>query len=213
MLHAYQKLEEIILAAWLTICTTAILVAGHGTFFRDSQAGPVISIRLDSAGMDVTSTHTALAPPGPGTGEQVEKMATAAMLTPSPSAANTPAPVPATPRRSPSELGLLQLDFNLGPSQSGPAAARSSRDGAIMVRKPLLAGGTALGSMDITIAGGSVLMLEAQQARRVLAGQPGKVPAALERLPDKGLVSFADLRALGIDLRYSPNEDVIRLNP
>ncbi len=212
-MHAYEKLEEIIPTAWLTICTTAILVAGHGTFFRDVQASPVASVPLEPTGMDVNATQTALARSNPDIDERAEKQAMAALFAPSSTGANTPATFPPPPRRSPSNLGLLQLDFDLGPSQSGPVAARSSRDGAITISKPLLAGGTTLGSMDITVAGGAILMLEAQQARRVLAGQPGELPSALERLPAEGLVSFADLRALGIDLRYSPTEDVIRLNP
>lgn len=212
MLHADERLEEIILAALLVLCTTVMMVAEHGGLGRAGESGPLIRVGLDL----IATGGTKPIPPkaqAPGSGAQMEGLATATLESPNPLVPTPSAPSAATTRLSSRDLGLLPLDFTLEPPGSERATARRADDGAVIVSKPLLAEGTALGKMDITVADGATLMLEAQQARRVLAGQSGKVSAALDRLPEKGLVSFADLRALGIDLRYSPTEDVIRLNP
>lgn len=227
-----EKYETIILVSLLVIATAAIIIAANhaagGSLFEDGRAGSVIRVRFDPGDANRLRADASLPYAGSGRADPTDVL-TAPASTPAPSAAAAAAAaelasaskpvsaaaelVPASPRRGAAALGLLPLDFNLDPSQPGHSATRSRSDSTFTISKPLLSAGATLGKMDITIDGGANLLFDAAQARRILAGQPGKVAAALDRLPEKGLVSFADLRALGIDLRYSPTEDVIRLNP
>lgn len=118
----------------------------------------------------------------------------------------------ATPRDT-REITMMAVDFSLADFDSARLSP-PSRDGAsVTVTKAILVGNQRIGKIDITIESEGRLLLEAQAVRALLGQHDDRPANSLMRLPQQGLVSFAQLRDLGIDLRYSPNEDAIRLNP
>lgn len=109
-------------------------------------------------------------------------------------------------------LSLMALDFSLN-DLPGARARVPSTDSPLKVKKPVYAGGQLVGHMEITVAGEGQLLLEAGEVRALMGQQPGTSPNSPARIPEQGPVSFATLREIGIDLRYSPTEDVIKINP
>lgn len=108
---------------------------------------------------------------------------------------------------------MMAVDFSLADFDAAGLPPPSRKDAGVTVTKTVLMGDQRVGKVDITIESEGRLLLEAQAVRALLDQQAGKPANSLKRLPEQGLVSFAQLRDLGIDLRYSPNEDAIRLNP
>jgi hypothetical protein len=109
-------------------------------------------------------------------------------------------------------LSLMALDFSLT-DLSNARARLPDPDGPLKVTKAVYAGGQLIGEMEITVAGEGQLMLDASEVRAIIGQQRIVKSNSSARLPEQGPVSFATLREIGIDLRYSPNEDVIRINP
>jgi hypothetical protein len=119
----------------------------------------------------------------------------------------------ALPKTETRLLSLMPVDFSLDELDSLKLRQRSDVDGQLTVNKPIYAGTDLIGNIDITIAGEGNLLLDAEAVRTIMGQQAIGKAQASSRLPDQGLVSFAALRDLGVDLRYFPNEDIIRFNP
>lgn len=111
-----------------------------------------------------------------------------------------------------SSLSIMALDFSLTDLSNARARIPDS-DGPLKVTKPVYAGSQLVGGMEITVAAEGQLLLDASEVRAIIGQQPSAKSSSSARLPEQGPVSFATLRELGIDLRYSPSEDVIRINP
>lgn len=111
------------------------------------------------------------------------------------------------------ETSMMAIDFSLADLDGVRVASPMRRDASITVSKVVLVGDRKIGNVDITIESEGRLLLEAGAVRALLGQQDDKSAKSLMRLPEQGLVSFAQLRDVGIDLRYHPNEDAIRLNP
>ena len=139
--------------------------------------------------------------PGEVAAAKTEATSETAGLSPDNSEANTAGP-----------RSLMALDFSLAELPGGRTWLPDA-GGPLKVKKPVYAGARLIGDMEITIAGEGQLLLDASEVRAIVGQQPGSSSNSSARLPDQGPVSFATLREMGIDLRYSPNEDVIRINP
>ena len=65
----------------------------------------------------------------------------------------------------------------------------------------------------MVVGGDGQLFLETEQLKSIarIERQGGKVQQS--RLAGEGLASFSQLREAGLDLRYSPSDDAIALNP
>lgn len=142
-------------------------------------------------------------------GPEAAPVTNAAYAQPSAASGNIGAATPRDIR----EITMKAVEFSLADFDR-TRLSPPSRDGAsVTVTKPVLVGNQKIGQIDITIESEGPLLLEAQAVRALLGQHDDKPANSLKRLPEQGLVSFAQLRDLGIDLRYSPNEDAIRLNP
>lgn len=119
----------------------------------------------------------------------------------------------ASPKTETRLLSLMPVDFSLNELDGLKFRQRSDDDGQLTVNKPIYSGTDLIGNIDITIAGEGNLLLDAEAVREIMGRQAIGEAKASSRLPEQGLVSFAALRDLGVDLRYFPNEDVIRFNP
>lgn len=124
-----------------------------------------------------------------------------AALSPDNSEANAPRP-----------FSFMALDFSLAELHSGRNQLPDA-SGLLKVKKPVYAGARLIGDMEITIAGEGQLLLDASEVRSIVGQQLGSSANSSARLPDQGPISFTTLREMGIDLRYAPSEDVIRINP
>lgn len=142
-----------------------------------------------------------LALPDEAAAARTEATSETAGLSPDDSEANATGP-----------LSLMALDFSLAELPGGRTRLPDA-GGPMKVKKPVYSGARLIGDMEITIAGEGQLLLDASEVRAIVGQQPGSSANSSARLPDQGPVSFTTLREMGIDLRYSPNEDVIRINP
>lgn len=131
MLHADERLEEIILAALLVLCTTVMMVAEHGGLGRAGESGPLIRVGLDL----IATGGTKPIPPkaqAPGSGAQMEGLATATLESPNPLVPTPSAPSAATTRLSSRDLGLLSAPVRTRQRELPiPPARLRARVGAI----------------------------------------------------------------------------------
>lgn len=111
------------------------------------------------------------------------------------------------------ETSMMAVDFSLADLDGARVPSPIRKDAPVTVTKAVIMGDQKIGKIDITIQGEGQLLLEAKAVRALLGQQDAKSEKSLMRLPEHGFVSFAQLRDVGIDLRYLPNEDAIRLNP
>jgi hypothetical protein len=111
------------------------------------------------------------------------------------------------------KLSIMALNFSLSQFSGSSARLPAHSDGPLTVKKRVYAGSRLIGDLDITVAGEGELLLEAGDVRAVVGEQAGPGSGTPSRLPEQGLVSFASLREMGIDLRYSPTDDAIMINP
>ncbi len=111
------------------------------------------------------------------------------------------------------KLSIMALDFSLTQFSGSSARLLSPSDGPLKVKKRVYAGSRVIGDLDITVAGEGELLLDAGDVRAMVGQQTGAGSGTSSKLPEQGLVSFASLREMGIDLRYSPTDDAIMINP
>lgn len=205
--EAEVEREGVILAVLLALVIPALLTAANLDLRARPAAEPVPG-PIASAAMPA-ATPAAPAPeqdaPPPADAAAPDDAATGASPRQDPAGEDEPA--------KPQPPGVLPVRFSLASPGSGPPQPRARSDGSIEVRKTLVAGGRAIGSIDIIIEGGAELLVSASDARELLRSHRRAGESAAERLPDQGLVSFATLRDIGLDLRYSPVEDVVMLRP
>lgn len=102
---------------------------------------------------------------------------------------------------APSAFIPVEFDI-LTPGAGGDAVGGE----AIVVRKVVRLGQKDIGSLPIHVDGGSRLLVDASEVRSLL--DDAKVPGTVR---GSGLVSLADLRKSGIDLRYDPTSDSVVL--
>lgn len=112
----------------------------------------------------------------------------------------------------PADAGFVRLDFDLRDADGANEAARPAANGAVDVRKPLRRGSQNLGEVTVRVDRYSRLFVDAGQLRKVLDRQ-GDREALLRRLPENGMMGFAELRDRGVDLRYDPIADGLALRP
>lgn len=120
---------------------------------------------------------------------------------PSPTVPSRPQ-APATESRPPPSA-FIPIEFDILAPGAGDEAVGGE---AIVVRKAVRMGQKNIGSLPIHVDGGSRLLVDASEVRSLLddADIPGTVRGS-------GLVSLADLRKAGIDLRYDPSSDSVLL--
>jgi hypothetical protein len=106
-----------------------------------------------------------------------------------------------------SKDGVMPVAFDL----LQPAASGETVGGdAIVVRKAVRINDREVGSMPIHIDGDSRLLVDSGELRRILA-KAGVSSDALASANGAGLRSFTQLRSAGLDLRYDPASDTIRV--
>lgn len=215
--------EEIVMILLLAILIPVMLFAANLDFRRQSvghaqQASSTIAIRV--WGDDPSRIPS---PPARFAADTGDKESTEAAIIGSEAAlvANTADEQPPSMSSNPEasiaggnrETSLMDIDFSLADLDGERVQPPTRNDASITVSKVVLVGDQKIGKVDITIESEGTLLLEANAVRALLGQQDDKSAKSLKRLPEQGLVSFAQLRDAGIDLRYLPNEDAIRLNP
>lgn len=116
--------------------------------------------------------------------------------------ANTAAGLTDPAELPPASLGALR----------GEPEGRPNGSGAISIAKDLYMGRNWAGRLDVTVTASGDLMVDGRQLKELLAGtgleQRGN---AIGELGD-GPADLRSLQRVGIDIRYSPEEDVFRIN-
>ncbi len=106
------------------------------------------------------------------------------------------------------ENGIIPLQFDL--QAPGGGGERVEAD-AVVVRKTFTFGEQDIGSAQIHIDSQSRLLIDAAELGSLMASSGIDGPAALTN-GGSGLRSFAELRRLGVDLRYDPARDRVTLS-
>lgn len=206
--------EEIFMILLLAVLIPIMLLAANLDLrFHVEQAlrgfSDASSIRIWLANSDIKGTELAGETLAPSVALQENAAASAKAVIDPEIAVGTPNKSEVNVTKS---LSLMALDFSLSELPSSRTRLPDP-GGPLKVKKPVYAGTRLIGNMEITIVGEGELLLDANEVRAIMGQQAGASSNAPARLPDQGPVSFATLRELGIDLRYSPTDDVIRINP
>jgi len=110
-------------------------------------------------------------------------------------------------------LPVMDIDFSLaGPIRlAGAPPALDSK--AFKVKKRLYVEGRLVGNIDVVVGSDGQLFLETEEIESIARIERQSDKAQQSRVAGQGLVSFSQLREAGLDLRYSPSDDAIALNP
>lgn len=212
--HGSYSWDEVFMALLLAVLIPVMLLGANvdlrsqaGLILHQFSSADGIRFRLDTGDFDPVAAQgdvmaARAASPIPATQEQVQR-----------DADKTISGSEARPKTETRLLSLMPVDFSLNELDGLKFRHRSDDDGQLTVNKPIYSGTNLIGNIDITIAGEGNLLLDAEAVRAIMGRQAIGEAEASSRLPEQGLVSFAALRDLGVDLRYFPNEDVIRFNP
>jgi hypothetical protein len=209
----YRK-EEVVMAFLLVVLTPVMLIAAN----LDLRLPGVPTMQQGSlpAGSRVWSDASdaalrALQREVPAATDAARNEPTGAtLLADTGNAASVPAGLSLDER---SALSVMALDFSLSEFAGTSTRLPAPASGPLKVRKQVYAGSRLIGNLDITIAGDGELLLDAGDVAAVVGQQAGDGATPKSKLPEQGPVSFASLRGMGVDLRYSPVDDVIVINP
>ena len=105
---------------------------------------------------------------------------------------------------------FMPIDYSLPGGQGSSTNKQAVSGDAILVSKSVLFGSEVIGTVDIAVDGNSRLLVASDDLRRLISDKPGSA-RVLGSLGSDEMVSFATLRDFGVQLRYDPNEDVIKL--
>jgi hypothetical protein len=209
----YRK-EEVVMAFLLVVLTPVMLIAANldlrlpGVPAMQQGSLPVGS-RVWSDASD--AALRALQREVPAATDAARNEPTGAtLLADTGNAASVPAGLSLDER---SALSVMALDFSLSEFAGTSTRLPAPASGPLKVRKQVYAGSRLIGNLDITIAGDGELLLDAGDVAAVVGHQAGDGATPKSKLPEQGPVSFASLRGMGVDLRYSPVDDVIVINP
>ena len=110
-------------------------------------------------------------------------------------------------------LAISEIDFDLADSagvDSVKPRSSAAQGNRIKVLKPVVANGTRVGSITLTIDENSRLFMDGADLDAILPANKPRHPQ-LARAAGSGLVSFQRLRELGVNLRYDPIADRIEV--
>ncbi len=119
-----------------------------------------------------------------------------------------PPGAPPPPSASPSRAGLLESDFSI----AGFARGGSAPEGGVRASKTVRLGPVVLGSVELALGHGSVVMVERGGLQALLASKDARLAAALADL-DGEMVPFDALRDRGVSIRYDPLADAVVIDP
>jgi hypothetical protein len=209
----YRK-EEVVMAFLLVVLTPVMLIAAN--LDLRLQGVPTMQQGSLPAGSRVWSDASdaalrALQREVPAATDAAQNEPTGAtLLVDTGNAASVPVGLSLDER---SALSVMALDFSLSEFAGTSTRLPAPASGPLKVRKRVYAGSRLIGNLDITIAGDGELLLDAGDVAAVVGHQAGDGAKPKSQLPEQGPVSFASLRGMGVDLRYSPVDDVIVINP
>jgi hypothetical protein len=173
--------------------------AGAGSALFEVALGPSQSAPSSTAGEDAKRSDEAQG---------------SSLSLPNAEAADRDAPAADPAGSALTDLGVAAIDFSLSPSDGRGAQSnrRAAAEGDIEVRKEVLFGNSAIGSLPITVAGDALLYVDGSDVAALLERSPNAA-SQLSRKPPAGPLSFDRLRDFGINLRYDPISDRIILEP